>query len=235
MLAAGAWTPTGCPTSSRRPCRPITGPQVSGEVGGHGGWPGTAPGAGCRHRHQHLASVLSCPPCSDLAPRQIRQPLAHMGGAVVRRCAALEPRAAQVGWAWGGSPGCITCALSFPSCCICCAGTCFAKFPGGDSSTHAFCKTVGGALRCTALLCAALRCTALHCRAGIPTDGYLEGNLTPSAADFAAAFPSHPVDWAAINSPQGAALPCAASPLLSWPTLGPRNALPIKCGLNCPA
>jgi hypothetical protein len=46
----------------------------------------------------------------------------------------------------------------------------------------------------------------MHCRAVIPTDGYLEGNLTPSAADFAAAFPSHPVDWAAINSPQGAAL-----------------------------
>ncbi|KAI3431506.1 hypothetical protein D9Q98_004556 [Chlorella vulgaris] len=38
-------------------------------------------------------------------------------------------------------------------------------------------------------------------KAGVPTDGYLEGNMAPSPADFAAAFPTHPVDWAALNNP----------------------------------
>lgn len=41
----------------------------------------------------------------------------------------------------------------------------------------------------------------LPCRAGIPSDGYLSTNRTPSAADFAAAFPAAPVDAAALRSP----------------------------------
>lgn len=40
---------------------------------------------------------------------------------------------------------------------------------------------------------------------GIPTDGYLSNNRTPSREDWLAAFPPAEVDWAAIASPpQGA-------------------------------
>lgn len=37
----------------------------------------------------------------------------------------------------------------------------------------------------------------------MPTDGYLEGNLNPTEEDWRAAFPSEPVDWAALSSPPG--------------------------------
>lgn len=69
------------------------------------------------------------------------------------------------------------------------------------------------------------------CRAGIPTDGYLSNNRTPSAADWAAAFPSEPVDFARLNSPPGEG--CA-------PTCRQRHAPPVSLlpsaggGLSCP-
>eukprot|EP00887_Chlorella_sp_A99_P004725 scaffold4.g4725.t1 len=42
--------------------------------------------------------------------------------------------------------------------------------------------------------------------AGVPTDGFLEGNHTPSRSDWEAAFPLAPVDWAAINAPPAGAV-----------------------------
>ncbi|PSC74215.1 N-acyl-phosphatidylethanolamine-hydrolyzing phospholipase D [Micractinium conductrix] len=38
-------------------------------------------------------------------------------------------------------------------------------------------------------------------KAGIPTDGYLEGNRNPTPANWEAAFPMQPVDWAALQAP----------------------------------
>ena len=49
------------------------------------------------------------------------------------------------------------------------------------------------------------RCSSLKTshRAGIPTDGYLEGNRNPTPANWEAAFPMQPVDWAALQAPPG--------------------------------
>lgn len=41
---------------------------------------------------------------------------------------------------------------------------------------------------------------------GIPTDGYLDGNPSPTEEDWRAAFPSEPVDWAALGSPPAGAV-----------------------------
>ena len=39
------------------------------------------------------------------------------------------------------------------------------------------------------------------CRAGLPSGGYLERVPRPTPADWAAAFPCEPVDWAALGAP----------------------------------
>lgn len=53
----------------------------------------------------------------------------------------------------------------------------------------------------------------IACRAGVPTDGWLIGNHSPSAADFAAAFPMEQVDFEALASPPSEQ---AAGLLLRW-------------------
>ncbi len=58
-------------------------------------------------------------------------------------------------------------------------------------------------LRCRALLSQLQRNLHFTCRAGVPTDGWLIGNHSPTAADFAAAFPLEQVDFEALANPPG--------------------------------
>ena len=50
----------------------------------------------------------------------------------------------------------------------------------------------------------------------MPTDGWLIGNHSPTADDFAAAFPLEPVDFDALASPPSEQVQAAAPPAMAW-------------------